>query len=83
MTSVVPGIYKQGKLELLEEPVGLREGRVRVVLIDEEPPTPVAHYLTFGKYRAGRLSTLEDFQSAQWSVEAATITRPGRSAGAW
>ena len=78
MTSVVPGIYKQGKLELLEEPVGLREGRVRVVLIDEEPPTPVAHYLTFGKYRAGRLSTLEDFQSAQWRGEAEFEERHGQ-----
>ena len=78
MTSVVPGIYKQGKLELLEEPVGLREGRVRVVLIDEEPPKPVAHYLTFGKYRAGRLSTLEDFQGTQWKGEAEFEERHGQ-----
>jgi hypothetical protein len=36
MTRTVAGVIKSGKLELLEEPKGLREGRVRVT-IEEEP----------------------------------------------
>ncbi|HET6387664.1 MAG TPA: hypothetical protein VFJ58_30110 [Armatimonadota bacterium] len=36
MTATVVGVFKGGKLELLEEPQGLRDGRVRVT-IEEEP----------------------------------------------
>lgn len=36
MTTTVDGIFKSGKLELLEEPQGLSDGRVRVT-IEEEP----------------------------------------------
>ena len=32
MTATVSGVLRQGKLELLEEPQGLREGRVRVTI---------------------------------------------------
>ena len=35
MPAMVSGIYKQGKIELLEIPEGLREGRVRVMLIED------------------------------------------------
>jgi hypothetical protein len=69
MTAIVAGVYKQSKLELLEIPTGLREGRVRVVLIEEEQAKPPPRYLTFGKYPAGRLSTPEDFKDAEWHGE--------------
>ena len=36
MTATVAGLYKDGTLELLEEPKGLRDGRVRVT-IEQEP----------------------------------------------
>ena len=65
-TVIVPGIYRQGKLELLETPKGLPEGRVRVVLIEAEPAGPAPRQLTFGKYGSGRPSTPEDFQVAEW-----------------
>lgn len=41
MTVIVSGIYKAGKLELLETPQSLREGRVRVELTQEEEPLTV------------------------------------------
>ncbi len=69
MTAVVEGIYKQGKLELLETPKGLREGRVRVVLIEEETPKPEPRYLEYGKYKGEKDITLEDFKDAEWHGE--------------
>ena len=69
MTAVVAGIYKQGKLELLEKPVGLREGRVQVVLIEEPEPKPEPQYLVFGKYKGDYDTTLEDFKEAEWHGE--------------
>ena len=55
MTATVAGMYKEGKLELLEIPKGLREGRVRVVLTEEakteEPKEATPQYLVRGKYK--------------------------------
>ena len=69
MTAIVAGIYRQGKLELLEKPTGLREGRVRVVLTEESEQKPEPRYLVRGKYQGGRMSTLEDFKEAEWHGE--------------
>jgi hypothetical protein len=66
MTAIVEGFFKQGKIELLETPRGLQEGRVRVILITAEQPNPPPRYLKFGKYPTGRMSTLEDFKDAEW-----------------
>jgi hypothetical protein len=66
MTAIVPGVYKQGHVELLESPSGLREGRVRVVLIEEGEAKAPPRHLTYGKYRTRVLSRLEDFASAEW-----------------
>jgi hypothetical protein len=67
---MVPGVYKQGKLELLETPVGLRDGKVRVLLIEEPEPGPEPQHLVYGKYSGGRDITLEDFRDAEWHGEA-------------
>jgi hypothetical protein len=69
MTVIVPGVYKQGKLELLQTPVGLREGPVRVMLTEEGSPEG-RRLLTYGKYTSGRSSTLDDFRDAEWHGEA-------------
>ena len=69
MAAIVPGVYKQGKVELLETPTGLREGRVRVMLIEEPEPRPEPQYLVFGKYSGGKDLTLEDFRDAEWHGE--------------
>jgi hypothetical protein len=70
VTAIVAGVYKQGKLELLETPKGLREGRVRVVLIEDEEPVPARRCLVRGKYKGGLDTTLEDFKDAEWHGEA-------------
>ncbi len=69
MVAVVEGIYKEGKLELLEQPEGLPEGRVRVVLYPEDSSGPEPRYLQPGKYKSGKMSTLEDFKEAEWHGE--------------
>jgi hypothetical protein len=62
--TTISGIYRQGKIELIEPPVGLREGPVRVFLIEEEIKNKLC-LLTFGKYQSGELSTPESFAEAE------------------
>lgn len=50
MLAMATGIYKQGKVELLETPQGVREGRVRVMLIEDDGPKPEPCYLVRGTY---------------------------------
>jgi len=67
MPAMVPGIYKQGKIELLETPLGVREGRVRVMLIEEEEPKPEPRYLVRGKYPGD--TPPEAFEEAEFHGE--------------
>jgi hypothetical protein len=69
MSAMVSGIYKDGKIELLETPEGVPEGHVRVLVI-EEKPKPEPRYLEFGKYKGDKDTTLEDFKDAEWHGEA-------------
>ena len=69
MATIVEGFYKQGTIQLTDPPHGLPEGHVRVILITENQPKPPPRYLTFGKYQTGRMSTVEDFQEAEWHGE--------------
>jgi hypothetical protein len=69
MTAIVEGFYKQGKIDLLDPPPGLPEGRVWVIVLVGELPQQPPRYLTLGKYQIGRMSTLEDFGDAEWRGE--------------
>ena len=69
MTTMVAGIYRQGKLELLEEPLGLHEGNVQVLLVQQTDGVQ-DQPLVFGKYATGQMSTLEDFTESEWHGEA-------------
>jgi hypothetical protein len=69
MPTTVPGIYKEGKIELLETPTGIPEGRVLVTVQPDDRPKPTPRYLQYGKYTKGRLSTEEDFKIAEWRGE--------------
>jgi hypothetical protein len=66
MTAIVNGIYADGKIELLETPVGIRDGKVRVIVIEEPAAAPPSSQLKYGKYRSGPLSTEDDFALAEW-----------------
>lgn len=78
MTAIVAGQYKQGRIELLETPAGLREGPVRVVLIEEPAAKASPRFLTLGKYKAGVMSSLEDFEGTQWRGEAELDNQHGQ-----
>ena len=65
MTAIVEGIFKHGKIELLQVPGDLHEGRVRVILISQDASQSPG-LLTFGKYQ-GDTSTLEDFRTAEYA----------------
>ena len=67
---MVTGIYKDGKIELLETPEGVPGGRVRILLIPDEQPKPAPRYLVRGKYKGDKDTTLEDFKDAEWHGEA-------------
>jgi hypothetical protein len=70
MAAGIAGIYKAGKIELLETPSGVPEGPVRVILIEDGTAKSALRYLQRGKYKgAGRLSTEEDFKAAEWRGE--------------
>jgi hypothetical protein len=71
MTALVTGIYKEGKIELLETPPGLREGHVRVLVLEAPEGKTEPRFLQRGKYGSDprRMSTLEDFKAAEWSGE--------------
>jgi len=72
MTTIFEGIHHQGKIELLEPPVGLPEGRVRVILIPQpERPKLPPRMMTFGCLASGDTSTLEDFEypDSEWQKE--------------
>ena len=70
MAAIVEGVYKQGKIELLQVPAGVPEGRVRVIVLPEpEQPKPPPRTITFGMY-PGDTSTLEDFkEDTAWQKE--------------
>jgi hypothetical protein len=67
MTTIVEGVYKQGKIDLLHPLPNVPEGHVRVIILAASPAPPQP--LVFGKYQTGRLSTPADFKDAQWHVE--------------
>lgn len=68
MTATVSGIYKEGKIELLDIPQGVPEGRVRVVVtVEQETPKPEPRYLEFGKYPGD--TPLEAFKEGEWHGE--------------
>ena len=69
MAVVTSGVYKDGKIEFLEPLQGLREGRVRIILIEEEDTKPAPRYLVRGKYKGSKDITLEDFKDAEWHGE--------------
>ncbi len=66
MTSIVDGFYKDGSIELLKPPPDMPAGRVRVIIIPQNQTPLLPQHLIYGKYAIGRMSTLEDFQEAEW-----------------
>jgi hypothetical protein len=67
--TTVPGIYREGKIELLAMPAGVHEGPVLVTLEQGVDAGSEPCLLPYGQYRQGRESTEEDFKLAEWHGE--------------
>jgi hypothetical protein len=82
MSATIDGIVKNGVVipnaplpEGAHVEIRLRDAPLRVPpeFAEESSPRPQAgaNALTFGKYQTGQMSTLEDFQDAEWRGEEA------------
>ncbi|MBM3495962.1 MAG: hypothetical protein FJX72_16805 [Armatimonadetes bacterium] len=66
MTALLLGDYHDGVVTLQEKPLGVREGRVRVLLVAATGDQPESCTLVYGKYRGQRMSEPEDYVEAEW-----------------
>ena len=69
MLTTVEGVYSSGKVELLETPREVQEGRVLVVFLQESKPKSSSQQMRFGQFAGSRQSTEEDFREAEWHGE--------------
>ncbi|PZO55363.1 MAG: hypothetical protein DCF15_10735 [Phormidesmis priestleyi] len=68
MMQTVKGVYRQGKVELLEPPSGITEGEVLVTFIETKSLDKPTRMITFGMFAddAKEGATEEDFKSAEF-----------------
>ena len=70
MFTTLEGVYSGGKVELLEMPKAMPEGRVRIVFLPESEPKSSSQQMRFGQFAGSHQSTEEDFRAAEWRGEA-------------
>jgi hypothetical protein len=69
MITTVEGVYKQGKIELLEMPMGMQEGRVLVTFLAPTTNATPRRRMVYGQFAGGRMSTENNFRIAEWRGE--------------
>lgn len=69
MLTTVEGLFKQGRIELVEIPVGIEEARVLVTFLPARAATPRPRRMVYGQFAGERMSTEEDFRIAEWRGE--------------
>jgi hypothetical protein len=70
MITTVEGVYKQGKIELLELPVGVQEARVLVTFLTQAINASPRRRMVYGQFAGARMATEDDFKIAEWRGEA-------------
>ncbi len=70
MITTVEGVYKQGKIELHEIPVGLQEARVLVTFLPKAAVPSSSRPMVYGQFAGEHMSTEDDFRIAEWSGDA-------------
>ncbi|MGF1601643.1 MAG: hypothetical protein ACFCU8_06425 [Thermosynechococcaceae cyanobacterium] len=65
MLKTIEGIYRDGVIQLAEVPSDIAEGRVIVTFLETSPARP-DQIMRFGMFTGVNLSTLEDFQLAEF-----------------
>jgi hypothetical protein len=69
MLFTVEGTYTEGKVELSEQPTGIKHAKVLVTFltIEEKPELPCS--MRYGQFAGISLSTEDDFRIAEWRGE--------------
>ncbi len=70
MIATVEGVYKKGKVELFETPVGVDESAVLVTFLPQLTSKPSQHRMVYGRFSGNNMSTEDDFRIAEWRGEA-------------
>ncbi len=66
MLQSIKGIYKEGKIELLETPNNLEESQVIITFLTSQPVQKEQKFMYFGMCRGTNQSSDEDFSLAEF-----------------
>lgn len=69
MITTIAGIYKKGKIDLFEMPIGVDESQVLVTFLPNPQPKQVPRRMVYGQFAGKNMSTEEDFRIAEWHGE--------------
>lgn len=69
MITTVEGVYKQGKIELLEMPKWIQEARVLVTFLTQTLNVSSHRRMSYGQFAGPSMSTEDDFRLAEWHGE--------------
>ncbi|MDZ7360648.1 MAG: hypothetical protein ONB46_07970 [candidate division KSB1 bacterium] len=68
MIATVEGVYKKGKVELFEIPIGLDESPVLVTFLPKSASKPPQRRLVYGQFVGKNMSTLLPKPAGLWSM---------------
>ena len=66
MLQSVEGIYKKGRIELLETPDNIEESPVIITFLGTQTPQKAQSLMYFGMFSDGRQSSEQDFSLAEF-----------------
>lgn len=69
MLQSVEGIYKQGKIELLETPSNIEESSVIITFLETKATPKVPKIMSFGMFTGSNQSSNEDFLIAEFKSD--------------
>lgn len=67
MLKSVKGVYKNGKIELFEQPFDIAESTVIVTFLELKPDIQSSQMMSFGMFAGGIQSAESDFSAAEWN----------------
>lgn len=70
MITTVEGIYKQGKIELFDLPIGVHESRVLITFLPKAIAPMMSRQMVYGQFKGEQMSTEDDFRLTEWRGEA-------------
>lgn len=67
MLQTIQGIYRNGKIELVEIPQDITESQVFVTFLKPESVSITSQFMSFGMFSGSRQSTDADFKDADFN----------------